>query len=168
MTFVVEKDPGLIPQILSTILDSSVNGITLADPDQEDMPIVYANQSFERMTGYSLPEIIGQNCRFLQGDDREQEARFQLRKAIDNCQPIEVNIRNYKKNGELFYNHLALTPLFDSGGKLIYYLGVQYDVTWQVNAENEIKRLSETLQQVYIEKMDISATNPHDPTPQES
>ena len=168
MTFVVEKDPGLIPQILSTILDSSVNGITLADPDQEDMPIVYANQSFERMTGYSQVEIIGQNCRFLQGDDREQEARFQLRKAIDQCQPIEVNIRNYKKNGELFYNHLALTPLFDSGGKLIYYLGVQYDVTRQVNAENEIKRLSETLEQVYIEKMDISATNAHDPKQQES
>jgi PAS domain S-box-containing protein len=53
MTFVVEKDPGLIPQILSQILDSSVNGITLVDPDQEDLPIVYANRQFEAMTGYS-------------------------------------------------------------------------------------------------------------------
>ena len=148
MTFVVEKDPGLIPQILSTILDSSVNGITLADPDQEDMPIVYANQSFERMTGYSQADIIGRNCRFLQGDDREQEARFQLRKAIDQCQPIEVNIRNYKKNGEMFYNHLALTPLFDSQGKLMYYLGVQYDVTAQVKAEQEIDRLSKNLEEM--------------------
>jgi PAS domain S-box-containing protein len=150
MTFVVEKDPGLIPQILSSILDSSVNGITLADPDQEDMPIVYANKSFETMTGYSQEEIIGQNCRFLQGQDREQEARFQLRNAIDSCQPIEVTLRNYKKDGELFYNHLALTPLFDGGGKLMYYLGVQYDVTQQVKAEEEIKRLSDTLEEMTV------------------
>ncbi len=146
MTFVVEKDPGLIPQILSQILDSSVNGITLADPDQQDMPIVYANKSFETMTGYSQAEIIGHNCRFLQGDERDQQARFELRNAIDNCQPIEVTIRNHRKNGELFYNHLALTPLFDNEGKLMYYLGVQYDVTTQVKAEEEIKRLSDNLE----------------------
>ncbi|MCX7109939.1 MAG: PAS domain-containing protein [Proteobacteria bacterium] len=150
MSFVVEKDPGLIPQILSKILDSSVNGITLADPDQEDMPIVYANKSFESMTGYTQEEIIGRNCRFLQGDERDQEARFQLRKAIDNCQPIEVNIRNHRKNGELFYNHLALTPLFDNEGKLMYYLGVQYDVTALVRAEEEIKRLSENLEEMTV------------------
>jgi PAS domain S-box-containing protein len=150
MTFVVEKDPGLIPQILSKILDASVNGITLADPDQEDMPIVYANQSFERMTGYSQEEIIGRNCRFLQGDDREQEARHQLREAIQNCVPIEVTLRNYKKSGEMFYNHLALTPLFDNEGKLIYYLGVQYDVTAQVRAEQEIQLLSERLAEMTV------------------
>ena len=150
MTFVVEKDPGLIPQILSKILDSSINGITLADPDQPDMPIVYANKSFELMTGYSQDEIIGHNCRFLQGVERNQEARAQLRTAIDNCQPIEVTIKNYRKNGEPFFNHLALTPLFDSDGKLMYYLGVQYDVTAQVKAEEEIKRLSDNLEEMRV------------------
>ena len=128
MTFVVEKDPGLIPQILSQILDSSVNGITLVDPDQEDMPIVYANLQFEAMTGYSQQEILGRNCRFLQGKDREQEARFAMKQAIEKQQPIEVTIRNYRKDGELFFNHLSLTPLFDNDGRLIYYLGIQYDV----------------------------------------
>jgi PAS domain S-box-containing protein len=146
MTFVAEKDPGLIPQILSKILDSCVNGVTLADPDLEDMPIVYANRAFERMTGYSQEEIVGRNCRFLQGDDRDQEGRGQLREAIENCQPVEVTLRNYRKNGEMFYNRLAIAPLFDSSGKLLYYLGVQYDVTTQVQAEEEIKRLSESLQ----------------------
>jgi PAS domain S-box-containing protein len=148
MTFVPEKDPGLIPQILSNILDASVNGITLSDPDQEDMPIVYANKSFETMTGYAQEEIIGRNCRFLQGEDREQDARFELRKAIDNHEPIEVNIRNYRKNGEMFYNHLALTPLFDSDGKLMYYLGVQYDITAQVKAEQENAQLRKTLEEL--------------------
>ena len=128
MTFVVEKDPGLIPNILSQILDSSINGIVLVDPDLEDMPIVYANKQFEAMTGYSQQEILGRNCRFLQGSDREQESRFAMKRAIGSQQPAEVTIRNYRKDGELFFNHLTLTPLFDGMGKLIYYLGIQYDI----------------------------------------
>lgn len=145
MTFVVEKDPDLIPQVLSTILDSTTNGITLSDPDIKDMPIIYANKSFETMTGYSEVEIIGRNCRFLQGEDRNQQARFTLREAIDRQHPITVDIRNYKKSGELFYNHLVLTPLFDSTGRLLYYLGVQYDITARVEAAQEIERLKQRL-----------------------
>ena len=145
MSFVIEKDPSLIPQILSTILDSTNNGITLADPDIEDMPIVYANKSFETMTGYAQAEIIGRNCRFLQGTDRNQGARSSLRKAIDERLPVEVDIRNYKKTGEMFYNHLALTPLFDEQNQLLYYLGVQYDVTAQIEAAQELARLKEKL-----------------------
>ncbi len=145
MSFVVEKDPNLIPQILSTILDSTSNGITLADPDIEDMPIIYANKSFEAMTGYEQAEIIGRNCRFLQGTDREQEARFHLRRAIDERLPVEVDIRNYKKSGEMFHNHLALTPLFDDENQLLYYLGVQYDITMQVEAAEELERLKQRL-----------------------
>lgn len=148
MFFIAEKDPGIIPQVLSSILDSCVNGITLADPDLPDMPIVYANKAFETISGYRQDEVVGKNCRFLQGDDRDQEARFRIRAAIDDFQPVEVTLRNYRKNGELFFNHLALTPLFDREGKLIYYLGVQYDVTRQIQAEEEISKLSETLDKV--------------------
>lgn len=146
MTFIAEKDPGLIPHILSKILDSCVNGVTLADPDLEDLPIVYANRAFEVMTGYGQQEVLGRNCRFLQGDDRDQEALRELRGAIEACQPVAVTLRNYRKDGELFHNHLSIVPLFDSNGKLLYYLGVQYDVTRQVQAEEDIKRLSECLQ----------------------
>ncbi len=145
MAFVIEKDPNLIPQMLSTILDSTNNGITLADPDIEDMPIVYANKSFETMTGYAQADIIGSNCRFLQGADRDQDARFILRNAIDKRLPVEVDIRNYKKCGEMFHNHLALTPLFDDQNRLLYYLGVQYDITMQVEADKEIARLKQRL-----------------------
>jgi len=148
MFFIAEKDPGIIPQVLSKILDSCVNGVTLADPDLPDMPIVYANKAFEDISGYPRDEVIGKNCRFLQGDDRDQEARGKLREAIKECQPVEITLRNYRKNGELFYNHLALTPLFDREGKLIYYLGVQYDVTRQIQAEEEIQRLSQALEGV--------------------
>jgi PAS domain S-box-containing protein len=148
MFFIAEKDPGLIPQILSKILDSSVNGITLADPDLEDMPLVYVNKAFENMTGYTMEEVVGKNCRFLQGTDRDQKERYMMQEAIKNNQPIEITFRNYRKNGELFFNHLEMSPLFDSSGKLMYYLGVQLDVTQQIHAEEEIKRLKEEIKRL--------------------
>lgn len=148
MLFVDYKDSGLIPRILCAILDSCVNGVTLADPDMEDMPLVYANSAFTMMTGYTYEETIGKNCRFLQGTDQSQPERLLLHDAIKNTQPIEVTLRNYRKNGELFYNRLAIRPLFDSNERVLYYLGVQYDVTGQILAEAEIKRLNDRLESV--------------------
>ena len=145
MNFIVDKDNGLVPQVLSAILDECVNGVTLADPDLEDAPIVYANKAFERLTGYSQEDIIGLNCRFLQGDDRDQEARFQIKQAMQNTEAVEVTLRNYRKNGELFHNRLKVTPLFDKKKRVIYYLGVQYDISQQVSAADEIARLSSLL-----------------------
>ncbi len=143
--FVPEKDSGLIPQILTKVLDSCVNGVTLSDPDIEDMPLVYANKAFEIVTGYSNEETVGRNCRFLQGTDRDQPEVSKLREAIKNKQEIGVTMRNYKKSGELFYNHLEMTPLFDPHGNLLYYLGVQFDITTQIRAAEEIKLLTSRL-----------------------
>ena len=145
MSFIVEKDSGLIPQVLSAILDECVNGVTLADPDLEDAPIIYANKAFERLTGYSQEDIIGRNCRFLQGDDRDQAGRYQIVEAMKNHEAIEVTLRNYKKDGTLFFNRLKITPLFDKKHRVIYYLGVQYDITKQIAASNEIKELNDLL-----------------------
>ncbi|MGZ4960272.1 MAG: PAS domain-containing protein [Methylomonas sp.] len=145
MSFIVEKDNGLIPQVLSAILDECVNGVTLADPDMEDAPIIYANKAFERLTGYTQEDIIGHNCRFLQGEDRDQEGRHKISDAMKNHEGVEVTLRNYKKDGTLFFNHLKIVPLFDRKQRVIYYLGVQYDITDKVNADNEIKSLTELL-----------------------
>ena len=145
MAFVVEKDSGLIPQVLSAILDECVNGVTLSDPDLEDTPIIYANKAFERLTGYNQEEIIGHNCRFLQGDDRDQDERKQIAKALENHEGVEVTLRNYRKDGTLFYNHLKIVPLFDKKQRVLYYLGVQYDITKQVDANNHIKTWTDLL-----------------------
>jgi PAS domain S-box-containing protein len=150
MNFIVDKDNGLIPQVLSAILDECVNGVTLADPDLDDAPIVYANKAFEKLTGYTRKDIIGRNCRFLQGDDRDQAARTQIAEAMKNHQAVEVTLRNYKKNGELFHNRLKIMPLTDSKQRIIYYLGLQYDITQQVDAANEIKQLTEMLNAVSV------------------
>jgi PAS domain S-box-containing protein len=145
MDFVADKDADLIPFVLSQILDTSINGITLSDPDQEDNPIIYANEAFELITGYDREEILGHNCRFLQGQDRDQEGLEKVREAIRERKRATVTLRNYRKDGTLFYNRFSIRPLYDRQGNLIYFLGVQYDVTEQIQAREELERLKEML-----------------------
>ena len=147
MLFTAEKDTGIIPTVLTQILDTCVNGVTLSDPDLPDNPIVYANSVFERMTGYSQEEILGHNCRFLQGEDRDQPGLEAIREALREHSAIEVTLRNYRKDGALFHNRLAIQPLRDVAGRLIYYLGVQYDVTEIVDAQQEVARLQSLLRE---------------------
>ena len=143
MLFVAEKDSGgLIPHLLTNILDECVNGVVLTDPDLPDAPIVYANKAFEKLTGFSQEDTIGFNCRFLQAEDRNQQASQQISAAIKKQESIEVMLRNYKKDGSLFYNRLKITPLLDKKNRIIYYLGVQQDVTEQVEADNQIRELN--------------------------
>ncbi|WP_416139835.1 PAS domain-containing protein [Halomonas sp. HK25] len=145
MLFTADKDTGIIPHVLTQILDTCVNGVTLSDPDMPDSPIVYANSVFERLTGYSQEEILGRNCRFLQGDDRDQPALDEIRAALKAHVPVEVTLRNYRKDGTLFHNRLSIQPLRDASGRLIYYLGVQYDISELVDARAEVDRLENLL-----------------------
>jgi len=140
-----KKELDTIPHVLSQILDTCINGITLSDPEQPDNPIVYANEAFELITGYDREEIVGRNCRFLQGDDRDQPEIERIREALRNHTPVTVTLRNYRKGGELFMNQFSIRPLFDQQGRLIYYLGTQYDVTEQLRAEEELRRLNALL-----------------------
>ena len=127
--FITTKDEGVIPYVLTQILDACVNGVTLSDPDLPDSPLVYVNRVFEEMSGYSQDEMIGRNCRFLQGEDHDQPALETLREAIRPHQACTVTLRNYRKNGELFLNKLSIRPLVDSENRVIYYLGIQYDLS---------------------------------------
>ena len=145
MPLIIRKDSGIIPQVLTAILDHCVNGVTLADPELDDCPIVYANKAFENLTGYGQEEVIGRNCRFLQGEDTDQPELTRLRESLKKHEAVSVTLRNYHKDGTLFHNLLEVTPLLDSKGNLIYYLGVQYDITYKVDAENEIRKLHELL-----------------------
>jgi PAS domain S-box-containing protein len=141
----LEKDAGVIPFVLSQILDTCINGVTLSDPDQPDNPIVYANEAFERITGYSQDEIIGRNCRFLQGTERDQPEIERIRDAMRENTEVTVTLRNYKKDGTPFFNEFTIRPLTDRQGKVIYYLGVQHDVTEELVAKQEFERLSRQL-----------------------
>ncbi len=139
-------------QLPGHVLDACVVGVVVADARQDDYPILYANPAFERLSGYPAAEVLGRNCRFLQGHDREQEARQDIWQALAQGEATTTVLRNYRKDGTLFYNELTLSPVFDAAGTLTHYLGFQNDVTAREKAlrgERQVRQqLSATLSRV--------------------
>ena len=127
-------------ELLTKALDASISGIIITDNKQPDNPIVYCNAAFEKMTGYHRNEIIGHNCRFLQADDRNQKERVMLRDSVRGGLECSVEIRNYKKNGDLFWNELYMAPVKDSNGEVSHFIGVQNDVTARKNVEHDLRQ----------------------------
>lgn len=126
-------------------IEYSPSGISIADATLPDMPLIYINPAFERKTGYTALDAIGRNCRFLQGDDRDQSAIEEMREAIANEKSVTVVVRNYRKDGTLFYNELSLAPIHNNDGMLTHYVGISTDVTDRVEAEDKIQRQNEEL-----------------------
>ncbi|MCH5719103.1 PAS domain-containing sensor histidine kinase [Niabella hibiscisoli] len=129
---------GLTFSLLFSALNASVSGIIITDNQQPDNPIIYCNTAFEKISGYSRSEIIGHNCRFLQGKDRSQKARQQIAVAVEKAESCKVEIRNYRKNGDLFWNELFMAPVSDASGKVTHFIGVQNDITLREKAELEL------------------------------
>ena len=138
----------------SKALESASNGILITDALKPDNPIIYYNKAFTELTGYSGEEVLNKNCRFLQGDDREQEELDRLRQAIKNGKSCLVTLRNYKKDGTLFWNDLYITPITNKRGVVTNYIGVQNDVTERVQSEEERNHLAnifdESLNEIYV------------------
>jgi diguanylate cyclase (GGDEF)-like protein/PAS domain S-box-containing protein len=125
-----------------TVFDAVINGISLADATMPDMPLVYINPAFERMTGYSAREVYGRNCRFLQGVDTDQPGIEQIREAVRAGRSAEVLLRNYRKDGTLFWNELHLAPIIGLEGQITHYVGVQNDVTERMEATRKLESLA--------------------------
>ncbi len=124
--------------LLYRAVESTRNGIVITDPNRHDNPIIYCNPAFAQMSGFRVDQILGRNCRFLQRDDREQPEIAEIRKAIAAEQPITTILRNYRKNGQLFWNELTVSPVHDKTGKLINFVGVQNDVSARKEAERRV------------------------------
>jgi diguanylate cyclase (GGDEF)-like protein/PAS domain S-box-containing protein len=124
------------------IFDSVCNGITVCDARLPDLPLIYVNPAFEQMTGYTAAETIGRNCRFLQGSDIDQPGVARVREAIRNQREVRVLLRNFRKDRTPFWNELYLSPILDLEGNLTHFMGIQNDVTAQVESERELKFLA--------------------------
>jgi PAS domain S-box-containing protein len=141
---------------------ASSNGIVIADARLEDHPVVFVNPAFEKITGYSASEIIGKNSRFLQGADYDQPGLERLRAAFKNQESCTVVVRNYRKDGSLFWNELNVSPIYDDQGNITHFLGIQNDVTESKLAEERLRKqikreqLIKTLTQRIRESLDLN------------
>ncbi len=129
-------------------LAASSNGILISDAKQSDNPIIYTNASFERITGYSSAEVVGSNCRFLQGSDRSQEGIATMREAVKNGQPCYTVLRNYRKDGTLFWVELWISPVYNDLGELTNFIGIQNDITSRILDAKEKNENEEILRTV--------------------
>jgi sigma-B regulation protein RsbU (phosphoserine phosphatase) len=136
-------------------LAATAEGITIADARLPDCPIIYANEGFERLTGYSVQSIIGRNCRFLQGSDTDPSAIGEIRRAVTERRECAVEILNYRKDGTPFWNRLSITPVKDSQDQVTHFIGIQSDITSRRVAEDALRNakleLEETNQRMRLD-----------------
>lgn len=103
--------------------------MVFVDAKKIDLPIMYANDAFCRLTGYDISEIVGRNCRFLQGPDTDVNAIVAIRQSIESQTPIGIDVLNYRKDGSTFWNAVYISPVFNEAGELLYYFSSQFDAT---------------------------------------
>jgi PAS domain S-box-containing protein len=132
--------------ILRQAMASSSVGVVLADATLPDMPLVYANEAFEQMTGYSAAEALGRNCRFLQGNEPNQPALETIRTAIQTGNSGTVVLRNFRKDGTAFWNQLTISPIYNQSNQLTHFLGIQQDVTVQKQSEQGLLQYAAELE----------------------
>jgi PAS domain S-box-containing protein len=126
-------------RLFQQAVEASNQGIVITENGKKDNPIIYSNRQFHSMTGYAEGEIYGRDCRFLQGKDRQQEGRERVRNAINAGKPTQVTLRNYSKDGEMFWNRLSIAPIEDRTGEATHFVGIQENVTEQVSLKRDLE-----------------------------
>ncbi|WP_303978865.1 ATP-binding protein [Dongia mobilis] len=126
-------------EVLATVVGAVSSGIVICDATKPDFPVSFVNAAFTRMTGYPAEEMIGRNCRVLQGRDTDPEALDRLRRALAQQRPISVTLRNYRKDGRTFWNELSISPIADSQGRIAQFVGIMSDVTQRIRAEENLR-----------------------------
>lgn len=135
-------------ELLVKILDYTRVGILVTDPDLPDNEIIYVSKGFASMTGYLIEETLNTNCRFLQGKDTDPDAIRLLREAISEKRSITIEILNYKKNGQPFWNELTIDPVYLEKEDKHYFVGIQKDITDHKLTENEYKQSLEQIRSI--------------------
>ena len=139
---VVPRGLADVEALLARAVDLSSAGVTITDATALDMPLIYVNAAFEQATGYRAAEVLGRNCRFLQGPGTDPAVLARIREAVREGREHVAVVRNYRKDGQEWWNELRLSPIRQAGGRVTHYFGYQTDVTARVEAEREVTRLA--------------------------
>lgn len=126
-------------------IDEAPVGITITDPARDDNPMIYINDAFVELTGYPREEAVGRNCRFLQGPDTDPDRVARIRESIDAEEPISIDVRNYRKDGSAFWNHLEIAPVRNDDGVVTNWVGFQQDVTGRKRRLKQLGVIDRTL-----------------------
>jgi len=146
-------------KLMQLVINASNDGIVVAEREGKDKPLIYVNPAFERLTGYTLDEILYQDCRFLQSGDRDQPALMAIRDTLESGGACREILRNYRKDGSHFWNELSLSTVYNQADKQTYFVGVQKDVTQQVKAQQRVAQLEAELAQVKTDLAALRATS---------
>jgi two-component system cell cycle response regulator len=130
----------LNPEFYRRLLDTSPEGVVLVDAQHPDRPVIYVNPGFESLTGYAAADLLGRNLRLLQADDREQDGRQRLREALRLGESCRVLLRNYRKDGTLFWNEMTVLPLLDAEGRVTHYAGHHRDAGERLRIDPKLSR----------------------------
>lgn len=147
MSLSKKNNPTEILSLLEKAANSSSEGITIGSMLEEGRPLIYINKGFEKLTGYTIEEVLGKNCRFLQGKDTEQPKVDILRKAIEAGEETTVELLNYKKDGTPFWNRLSITPLKNKAGVVTHYVGIQSDITEAKETKRNLEAANKDLEE---------------------
>jgi two-component system cell cycle response regulator len=131
---------GLDLDLYRRLLESAPEGVVLVDAQAADRPVVYVNPGFETLSGYSAADLLGRNLRMLQGDDREQDGRSRLRDALKQGDSCRVLLRNYRKDGSLFWNEMTVLPLRDAEGRITHFAGHHRDAGDRLRIDPKLGR----------------------------
>jgi len=154
--------PAPLRDALAAAVAAAPTGVVISDPNQPDCPIVYANAAFSRITGYAPAEVIGRNCRFLQGPGTDPKHVHAIRRAIAERRSIDIEIVNHRKDGVRFVNELHISPVFGPDGALLHFLGIQHDVTARERLARAKERARRAAERASAEKSDFLAFISHE------
>ncbi|KTC13337.1 histidine kinase [Pseudomonas marginalis ICMP 9505] len=146
-------------QLMQMVINASNDGIVVAEREGQDKPLIYVNPAFERMTGYTLDDILYQDCRFLQSGDRDQPGLLAIREALGQGRSCREIVRNYRKDGTHFWNELSISTVYNDADKQTYFVGVQKDVTTQVKAQLRVVQLEAQVAELKAQLAALKSTS---------
>ena len=149
-------------RVAQRAIAATSTGVSISDATQPDLPLIYVNPSFETMTGYRSEEVMGRNCRVLQGPETDEAAVEEIRAALREQRGCRVSLTNHRKDGTLFWNDLTLSPVWDTLGRLTHYVGVQTDITARKRAEEALTEARDAAEVANSAKSQFLANMSHE------